>query len=75
MASLWWKVVGKLPEDKQNIIQNKATKILSRQQITSEENELISTYAGHGFSLLSQKDKNRYFYFRSKAIEKALRRE
>lgn len=75
MASLWWKAVGKLPAEQQDFIQSVAIKMLLGQQITFEENEIISIYVGHGFSLLSQEDKDKYLYLRSKALEEALRRE
>ena len=75
MASFWWKAVGKLPAEQQDFIQSVATKMRSEQQITLEESGLVSTYVEHGFSLLSQEDKDRYLYLRSEAVEEALRRE
>ena len=75
MASLWWKAVGKLPAEQQDFIQSVATKMRLGQQLTLEENGLVSTYVGHGFSLLSQEDKDKYLYLRSEALEEALKRE
>jgi hypothetical protein len=75
MASLWWKAVGKLPIEQQDFIQSVATKMRLGQQITLEESEFVSTYVEHGFSLLSQEDKDKYLYLRSEALEEALRRE
>ena len=75
MASFWWKAVGKLPAEQQDFIQSVATKMRSEQQITLEESGLVSIYVEHGFSLLSQEDKDRYLYLRSEALEEALRRE
>jgi len=75
MASLWWKAVGKLPEEQQDFIQSMATKMRLGQQLTLEENGLVSTYVGHGLTLLSQEDKDKYFYLRSEALEEALKRE
>ena len=75
MASLWWKAVGKLPAEQQDFIQSVAIKMGLGQQLTLEESGLVSTYVGHGFSLLSQEDKDKYLYLRSEALEEALRRE
>lgn len=75
MASLWWKAVDKLPEEQQDFIQSVAVKMSLGQQLTLEESGLVSTYVGHGFTLLNQEDKERYFYLRSEALEEALRRE
>jgi len=75
MASFWWKAVGKLPAEQQDFIQSVATKMRLGQQITLEESGLVSTYVEHGFSFLSQEDKDRYLYLRSEAVEEALRRE
>jgi len=75
MASLWWKAVGKLPVDQQDFIQSVAAKMRLGQQLTLEESGLVSTYVGHGFSLLGQEDKDKYLYLRSEALEEALRRE
>ena len=75
MASLWWKAVGKLPAEQQDFIQSVSTKMRLGQQITLEESGLVSTYVGHGFSLLNQEDKDKYLYLRSEALEEALRRE
>jgi hypothetical protein len=75
MASLWWKAVGNLPVKQQDSIQSLATKMSLGQQLTFEENRLVSTYLEHGFSLLSQEDKDKYLYLRSEALEEALRRE
>ena len=62
MASLWWKAVDKLPEEQQDFIQSVAAKMRLGQQPTLEENELVSTYVGHGLTLLNQEDEERYFY-------------
>ena len=75
MASLWWKALGKLPAEQQDFIQSVSTKMRLGQQITFEESGLVSTYVGHGFSLLNQEDKDKYLYSRSEALEEALRRE
>ena len=75
MVSLWLKVVGKLPEVQQDFIQSVAAKMSLGQQLTLEESGLVSTYIGHGLTLLNQEDKERYFYLRSEALEEALRRE
>ena len=75
MASLWWKAVGKLPAEQQDFIQSVAIKMGLGQQLTLEESGLVSTYVGHGFSLLSQEDKDKYLYLRSEALEEALKRE
>jgi len=75
MASLWWKAVGKLPVKQQDFIQSVAAKMRLGEQITLEESGLISTYVGHGFSLLSQEDQGKYLYLRSEALEEALKRE
>ena len=75
MASLWWKAVDKLPEEQQDFIQSVVAKMRLGQQLTLEESGLVSTYVGHGFTLLNQEDKERYFYLRSEALEEALRRE
>jgi hypothetical protein len=75
MASLWWKAVGNLPVKQQDSIQSLATKMSLGQQLTFEENRFVSTYLEHGFSLLSQEDKDKYLYLRSEALEEALRRE
>jgi len=75
MASLWWKAVGKLPEEQQDFIQSVAAKMRLGQQLTLEESGLVSIYVGHGLTLLNQEDKERYFYLRSEALEEALRRE
>ena len=75
MASLWWKAVGKLPVKQQDFIQSVAAKMRSGQQLTLEESGLVSTYVGHGLTLLNQEDKERYFYLRSEALEEALKRE
>jgi len=75
MASLWWKAVGKLPVKQQDFIQSVATKMRLGQQITLAESGLVSTYVGHGLTLLNQEDKERYFYLRSEALEEALKRE
>jgi len=75
MASLWWKAVGKLSGEQQDFIQSMATKMRLGQQLTLEENGLVSAYVGHGLTLLSQEDKNKYLYLRSEALEEALKRE
>ncbi len=74
MASLWWKAVGKLPEEQQDFIQSMATKMRLGQQLTLEENELVSTCVAYGLTLFNQEDKERYFYLRSEALEEALKR-
>ena len=75
MASLWWKAVGKLPAEQRDFIQSVAVKMRLGQQLTLEESGLVSTYVGHGFSLLGQEDKDKYLYLRSEALEEALKRE
>jgi len=75
MASLWWKAVGKLPEEQQAFIQSMAAKMRLGQQLTLEENELVSTCVAYGLTILSPEDNDKYFYLRSKALEEALRRE
>jgi len=75
MASLWWKAVGKLPVKQQDFIQSVTAKMRLGQQLTLEESGLVSTYVGHGLTLLSPEDKDKYFYLRSEALEEALKRE
>lgn len=75
MASLWWEAVEKLPVEQQDFIRSVATKMRLGQKLTLDENGLVSTYVERGFSLLNQKDKDRYLYIRSKALEEALQRE